>query len=152
MSKFNKFIDQPRWFFKDAFKKRGGKIVKKLDSVNDNFKKVGIPIQFDLQIMEQSFVNAAVKLSHGNKLSHKIVWLISVEREYKKEKEHANLSNVAIMRHHLGHLVKIFTHVPRDTQIISNNQDMVSPFDKLSPQAKNIYLQLKHKTRSGGDN
>lgn len=92
MSKFNKFVNHPNWFFKDAFKKREHQIANKLDLVNDNLKKFGIPIQLDIQIIEQSFVKTAAKLSHNNIISQKIVKFIDTGRGSIKKLESPKLS------------------------------------------------------------
>ena len=81
MSKFNKFVDHPNWFFRDAFKKRESKVANKLKSINDQLKKIGIPVQLDIQIIEQSFVDAATKLSHDNRISQQIVKIVASGRK-----------------------------------------------------------------------
>lgn len=152
MSKLDKFIDQPRWFFKDAFKKREAKIAHQLDSINNHLKKTRLPFQLNIKIIEQRFVDAAVTLSHTNKLSGKIVQIINIERQYQKEIQYSELSELAIMRHRFKYLFKHFNSATSNEQISIKSQDLANSLNSLSPEAKAIYLQLKRKSRAGGDN
>lgn len=152
MSKLDKFIDQPRGFFKDAFKKRETKIAHQLDSINSQLKKIRFPLQLNIKTIEQNFVETAVTLSHTNILSGKIVQIINIERQYQKETQYSELSGLAVMRHRFKYLFKHINSAPPNKQVGIKNQDLANLLNSLSPEAKAIYLQLKRKSRTGGDN
>lgn len=153
MSKFTKFKNQPKRFFEDAFKKRDSKVIDKLDLVNANFKSLGVPIQFDLQIIEDGFVNAAVKIFHSNKLSHSLIELIDLERKNKKETEGFNLPKVTAIRHRLEYVFESLSPAKSSElmKLSYANQELTNALIKLSPEARLIYMQLKQKKRISGD-
>jgi hypothetical protein len=76
MSKLTKFINHPRWFFKDAFKKQEENIAVKIDNLNNHLNRVGIPSKLDIHSLEHKFINAAVRVAHHNLLSQQVIKLI----------------------------------------------------------------------------
>lgn len=95
MSKFNKFVNHPKWFFRDAFKKRELVVSSKLNYVNNYLKDFGIPIQLDLHIVENSFVNTAMRLSHDNRMGQQIVKLVLKSQKSNKISESHELQQVS---------------------------------------------------------
>ncbi len=152
MSKLDKFINNPKLFFKDAFKNRQGEIANKLGFINKKLKDTGIPVQLDIQIIEQSFVTAAVTLLHANKISYKAIGLLRVDRQYIKQRDIANRSTSEAIAFPVKRFFNLMSYIKADEPSKINQQTIVSPCSILSPEAKAIYLQLKLKAASAGSN
>lgn len=76
MSKLSKFIEHPKWFYKDAFKRRKSIIIHNIENINRQFKNIGIPFQLDIDNIERKFVKSAVQLTH-NQLSSRILQIVN---------------------------------------------------------------------------
>lgn len=151
MSKLDKFVDNPKLFFTDTFKNREAEIANKLGLINKNLKDTGIPVQLDIQIIEQSFVNAAVTLSYTNKISYKFIELLKVDRQFIKQTEIANHSESESIIFPVKRFFNLVSYIIAGESFEINEQKLVSPLGILSPEAKIIYMQLKHKAASVGN-
>lgn len=84
MSKLTKFINHPRWFFKDTFKKQEENIAIKVDSLNAHLKRIGFSSQLDMHSLEHKFINSAVKVTHHNFLSQQVIRLITNSQDFNQ--------------------------------------------------------------------
>ncbi len=145
MSKFDKFVNNPKLFFKDAFKKKEEKISASIYAVNGHFKKLRIPIHLDIQELEKSFVDSATSLSHDNKISRQIIKIIDPNQKPSKQTESSSSINFMIGKSQFERLYKRFDLIKY------KNHDLKIRLNKLTPDAQAIYLELKRKTRVSGE-
>lgn len=151
LSKLDKFIDQPAWFFKDAFKKRAVKISHKVEGVNKYLREIGVPLQLDLSIVEEKFVNTALLVSHNNKIGQNLVWLINEERRYKEEQPYMRLNKLAQVKRRFNYIVNLTSDKAPLKVLNISDKSSGNHIDLLPPDAQVIYLQLKSKMLMDGN-
>lgn len=150
MSKIKKFAEHPEWFFRDAFKKREANIANKLISLNDQLKKIGIPIELNMQFIEQTFVNTAITLSYDNIISDQVIKLMGIEPHSRKKIEYSKRQKIAYNGTRFRGLFKRFNPSVVNVLDKSNDQELVVSLDKLSPEAKTIYFRLNYQVLNSG--
>lgn len=171
MSKLTKFINHPKWFFQDAFKKRKKFLEKEIKKANKALTYIGVPFHIDVQILEDQVVNFALEINRRANLPDRVMGAAVLKSSLSLDKYLNDLS---------GHLQSISKAVKENTPHIvfkTTFEVAVTPFnqnikyvsssvttkeksdnyneaddklipasinisDTLSPRAHNIYLKL----------
>lgn len=175
MSKLTKFINHPKWFYKDAFRKYEPIISYNIKKINSSFETIKLPIHINIDSIEQNFVNTAANVTH-NRLTYQILKLIGNTLQAKDQQ--LVLSNFPKLLKEKTNLSKYFPHiiiknsfeisinpptlpVENTVEIISTVQEaseqnlnndikLLAIPESLSARAKNIHARIQTKSLASG--